>query len=83
MIFFLASKTQFSVIYTQVNKNMLNESSRKYNELRSQLVRQGTTLRRWAKENGFPVSSVYDAVRETRKGPNSRRIKSKLESDLA
>lgn len=46
----------------------------RYTTIRARLVAKGTTLAAWARHRGWPVTTVYDAARGTRKGPMSEQI---------
>lgn len=58
---------------------MPQKVNKKYRELRATLIGRGKSLRLWAVENGYPISTVYDAARGTRAGVESVRIRRKLE----
>ena len=51
---------------------------KQYRLTKARLVREGISLRKWALANGYPVGSVYKAVRGTRHGPRSQRIREQL-----
>lgn len=52
----------------------------KYSGLRSRLIKRGTNIRRWAIENDYPPSTVYDAIKGNRTGIEAVRIKKELEA---
>lgn len=58
---------------------MNGKARTKYPNLRARLIERGTTLRRFAMENGLPVRSVYSAARGDRAGVKSVYILKKLE----
>jgi gp16 family phage-associated protein len=47
-------------------------------KIKAEFVLQGTTMRQWAKEQGYPVSSVSMALHGNRKGPQSQKILQRL-----
>lgn len=49
-----------------------------YMKLRSSLLDAGYTISSWARENGYPVTTVFDAAKGNRSGLISRTIRRKL-----
>jgi hypothetical protein len=55
----------------------------KYQRIRHALaLKCRKTIPRWAADRGYPVSTVYDAAKGTRKGPESLNILKELEAYL-
>lgn len=48
------------------------------NRVRSELVRQGSSVHAWARENRLSPATVYAALNGTRKGKRSERIVERL-----
>lgn len=52
----------------------LTTQQKLYLDLRSRLVRRGISLRRWARLNGYPPTTVYSAFTRPRRSMLSQRI---------
>jgi gp16 family phage-associated protein len=44
------------------------------------LALRGKTLAAWARENGYPMTTVHQAVHSTRNGETSKKIRKQLEA---
>lgn len=63
-------------MHRNANKNKVRSNT--YAETRSSVLLLGESLRSWAIKNGFPVGSVYNAVRGDRNGKHAVRIRRNL-----
>jgi hypothetical protein len=52
-------------------------------KIKAGLALQGLTLKDWAMGNGYPMTTVWQAVHEKRSGSTSQKILKKLEKDYA
>jgi len=52
-------------------------------KIKSGLALQGLTLADWARGNGYPMTTVWHAVHETRNGRKTRQIRKTLEKQYA
>lgn len=59
---------------------MRKDANTKYRQLRAKLIRKGTNITQWAKERGYPATSVYSAAQGYRTGIKSIRILQELEA---
>ena len=50
---------------------------------RAMLIERGTTLTRWAREQGYSVKTAHKAVRGERNGPKSYALLQELKRFLA
>ena len=62
---------------------MPNATQIDYRRIKAEMARRGTTLRAWALKRRLSPQSVYDAASGARSGPESRRIRQRLEKWLA
>lgn len=53
---------------------------RNYRDLRARLIEKGTTLSGWAREYGYPLTTVYGAARGERSGVKATHIRKQLEA---
>jgi len=58
---------------------MPRKVNNKYHELRARLIEKGTTINRWAHENGYPFTTAYGAARGLRAGVKATHIRKHLE----
>lgn len=56
-----------------------DKANAKYVKLRSRLIEQGLTLRRFAIDRSYPLGTVYDAASGRRAGIVATKIKKELE----
>ena len=54
----------------------------RYHQLRAALVHRGLSLHRWARDHGYPYTSVVSAARGERHGQHSKSIRAQLEAEL-
>lgn len=59
---------------------MERKANRNYTDLRASLLRKHFSLRSWAIKHKFPLGSVYHAVKGSRLGPKSLKIREALEA---
>jgi hypothetical protein len=53
------------------------------NRVRGALIQRGTTLSEWARRKGYNVKTVFSAVYFQRNSKLSRRIRARLEKEVA
>jgi hypothetical protein len=53
-----------------------------YSLLRARMIGHGTTLSRWARKKGYPITTVYGAARGERAGIQATRIRRQLEQEF-
>lgn len=58
---------------------MPKHATSKYLTRRMGLLKRGYNIKRWAEQNGYPMSSVYDALRGSRMGVKSAKIVREVE----
>jgi hypothetical protein len=58
---------------------MPKHATSKYLRRRLGLLRRGTNIKRWAEQKGYPVTTVYDALKESRLGIQSAKIVREVE----
>ena len=63
-------------------RNMSQKVNIKYRDLRGRMLHQGTNPLRWAKDNGYPQSTVYDAAKGKRSGIKAIKIRKELEREF-
>jgi gp16 family phage-associated protein len=56
---------------------------KEYQTLRRLLLEKGWTIASWARENGYPPSSVYDALKGHRNGVLSTAIRRQVKEVVA
>lgn len=56
----------------------MNRQVKRYDTIKSRMIEKGTNLNLWAKEKGYPQSSVYAAARGTRGGIKAVKIQKEL-----
>ncbi len=61
----------------------MTKNSNKYQQRRILLLRKGTNVRRWAIQNGYRPTTVYDALKGDRAGLKSHEILSNFEAFIA
>jgi gp16 family phage-associated protein len=54
------------------------KASPTYRMLRAALIEAGFTVSSWARANGYPPTTVFDAAKGTRAGVETMRIRRKL-----
>jgi hypothetical protein len=57
-----------------------NKANADYRRLRSALILRGVNLRQFALNNGYRISTVYDAARGSRAGIVATKIRRELET---
>ena len=60
-----------------------DRATTQYAATRAKLTRVHTSLRKWAMENGFPISTTYAAASGQRHGARARAIRAALVDHLA
>jgi hypothetical protein len=58
---------------------MQKHATSKYLTRRLGLLRRGTNIKRWAEARGYPVTTVYDALKGSRLGIQSVKIVREVE----
>lgn len=61
---------------------MAEKATVNYRAIRSGLIRRGTNLSAWARDNGYPVGTTYKAAKGSRNGRVATTIRRKLEAAI-
>ncbi len=69
-------------IYYSVKQSMRKNATYNYQRARARLIEKGTDVANWARLKGFPLMTVYDALKGKRNGPKAVKVRQKLEEFL-